>query len=310
MRVARALVHHLPVDGGALYAGARRAQRESIAFLVRRTGLAALCRVTHARGKVGILVYHNPEPEVLDRHLRYLGKRYRFIELGQLVDALRRRDWSQIPSNSLVLTLDDGHRGNAKLRPLFERLGVRPTVFVCTQIVGTLRRFWWTEVDTRTRDHLHTVPNAERLHVLAERFGFRQEDEVVNGDRAALDASELADLVEWADVQAHTRFHPVLPMCSEEECEVEIVHGRTEVEQLTGRPCTHFSYPNGYYTDREIALLRRAGFSSARTIETGWNDVRSDPYRLKIVGMPDDASLNLVAAQLSGLPLIRNLMYR
>jgi peptidoglycan/xylan/chitin deacetylase (PgdA/CDA1 family) len=259
---------------------------------------------------VGILLYHNPEPEVLEQHLRYLGERYRFIALDDVVDALRSGDWDRIPPRSLVVTLDDGHRGNVSLVPLFERAGIRPTLYVCTQIVGTRRRFWWMELDTKTRERLFAVPNVERLRVLAEEHGFDQEAESANGDRQALDADDLAAVLTSVDLQAHTRFHPVLTSCSDEEAEREIAGSRIEVEQLSGRSCRHFSYPNGYYTDREIELARAAGYASARTIETGWTDATSDPYRLKILGISDDASVNLLAAQLSGLPYVRDLMYR
>ena len=38
-------------------------------------------------------------------------------------------------------------------------------------------------------------------------------------------------------------------------------------------------------------------------------DPSTDRYRLRVLGMPDDASLNVVAAQSTGLPVLRNLMY-
>ena len=81
------------------------------------------------------------------------------------------------------------------------------------------------------------------------------------------------------------------------------------MERLTGKPCTAFAYPNGRYGERELELVRGAGFESARTIETGWNDPDTDPFRLRVLGMPDNASLNVVAAQSTGLPFLRDLMY-
>ena len=53
------------------------------------------------------------------------------------------------------------------------------------------------------------------------------------------------------------------------------------MEQLTGAACEHFAYPNGDYGSREIATLEAAGYKTARTCDIGWNDHKTDPYRLK-----------------------------
>jgi hypothetical protein len=45
-----------------------------------------------------------------------------------------------------------------------------------------------------------------------------------------------------------------------------------------------------------------AGYVSARTVDIGWNGPDSDPYRLKVVGITDDASINYLVCQLSGIP--------
>jgi peptidoglycan/xylan/chitin deacetylase (PgdA/CDA1 family) len=98
-------------------------------------------------------------------------------------------------------------------------------------------------------------------------------------------------------------------MCDDAEAAAEIEGSKADAERLTGRPCTAFAYPNGRYGAREVDLVKRAGFDSARTIETGWNDPETDPFRLRVLGMPDNASLNVVAAQSTGLPFLRELMY-
>jgi peptidoglycan/xylan/chitin deacetylase (PgdA/CDA1 family) len=273
---------------------------------IRRTGLGELAARTWARGRAGILVYHNPAPETLEAHLRYLAPRVRFVTLGAIVDALRGDAWDDLPERPVAVTIDDGHAGNTALVDVFRRYGVRPTIFACSQIVGTRRRFWWT-VDGVDKNALQHVDNATRLAVLAE-HGFRQ-DEDDPGERQALSLDELAWMTEFVDVESHTRFHPILPECDAEECRVELAESRRELTVLTGREVHHFAYPNGRYGEREVALLRELGYRSARTIELGWVDSGSDPFRLKMIGVPDDASVDLLAAQLAGIPGIRQLMF-
>lgn len=281
--------------------------KELLYATLRWSGAAALVRNTVVRRRVAIVVYHNPTPEALERHLRYMARRANFIPLDLLVSALVERDWSRIPPKSVVVTVDDGHADNVRLVEIFRRHGVRPTVFLCSQIVGTGRRYWWTAVPHRDRRALMAAPNEERLRLLAERYGYTQLAE--NGGRQSLSVEELEQMRDVFDFGAHTRFHPALPRCTDEEARDEIALSRREVAALGGRDCRHFAYPNGLYGEREVELVQAAGFASARTIDTGWNDAATDPYRLRVLGIPDDGSVNALAAQLAGIRYLRDLVF-
>jgi hypothetical protein len=52
-----------------------------------------------------------------------------------------------------------------------------------------------------------------------------------------------------------------------------------------------FAYPNGDYSEREMGFVKEAGFASARTCDPGWNDARSDRFRLKGICIDDEASV-------------------
>ncbi len=47
--------------------------------------------------------------------------------------------------------------------------------------------------------------------------------------------------------------------------------------------------------------MRRAGFASARTTELGWAQPSSDLFRMGTFGVTDDASVDMMAVQISGL---------
>jgi peptidoglycan/xylan/chitin deacetylase (PgdA/CDA1 family) len=203
----------------------------------------------------------------------------------------------------VVVTLDDGMRGNYALLGLFRRYGVVPTIYVCSQLVGTNRHFW-TEVRP-DREALKVMPHEERVRRLEEEGTFTLTVEYPAEARMALSNAEIAEMRESVDFQSHTRFHPILTTCSDEDCVDEIAGSRVEVEKLVGKPCRHFSYPNGDYTERELQLVRESGYRSARTINVGWTGPRSDPYQLKILGVDDRASVNQLAADLAGFGFVR-----
>lgn len=241
----------------------------ALAAIIRFSGLAWAVRNTIARDRVSIVLYHDPAPEVLGRQLRWLQRRYCLIALEQLVDAIRSGDWSAVPPRSVVITFDDGRAGNALLLEPFHRLGVRPTIYLCSRLVGARAA-----------------------------SGFE-----------VLDAVEIGRMKDTFDFQSHTRSHPALPRCPDDEAWREIAGSRDEVEALLGSSCDHFAYPAGAYTDRDLELVERAGYLSARTIDNGWNHPGSDPFRLKILSQ-DSPTTTVLAAELSGLRWLSRLLNR
>jgi hypothetical protein len=170
---------------------------------------------------------------------------------------------------------------------------------------ATRRRFWFQQpgwrpgIEAEPYKHLS---NAARLEALAKDLEFHPHREYSENERQALSREEIAEMAPFVDFGVHTRFHPVLTQCSDEEAWDEIATSKREIEALLGRPCRHFSYPNGDYCDREATFARQAGFASARTVDLGWTHAGSDPYRLKSFGINDDASIDMLATQLSGIP--------
>ena len=237
-----------------------------------------------------------------NRHLAYLTRHYSVIPLGDLVAAMEAGDLARLPPRSLVVTLDDGHARNASLGETFRRYGVRPTIYVCSQIVGTVRHYWFTAVENREAQALKLLPNTERLRILEERAGFSPTRDYSASERQALTLEELACAMAWADIGAHSRSHPILTSCSDDVLEEEVAGSRRDLEAIIGGPCLHFAYPNGTYADREVDLVKGAGFASARTIDFGWNEAGTDRFRLKSVSVTGDASISVLLAQLSGAP--------
>ena len=277
----------------------RKIAREASAQLLRWSGAPWLLRRARRRD-AAILLYHDPSPAVIDAHLRHLRAHYTFTTLEVVVDAIARRDWSAVPEGALVVTLDDGHRGNYALLPVFRRYGVVPTIYLCSQVVATPRRFWFQQPGRDTLPYTR-LRNDERISALARDCGFEPERAYPLAERQALSAEEIAEMAPWVDFQPHSRFHPVLTQCSDEEAWREISESKQELEERLGRPCRHFSYPNGDYLERDVELVRRAGYASARTIDLGWTRVDTDPFRLPCFGIADDASIDMLVVQLSGI---------
>ncbi len=275
--------------------------KQAIAGALRWTGFGALLRALTARRRVTIVVYHDPAPELMRAHLAWYAQRYSFITLDAMAAAMETGRWGDLPPYPLVVTLDDGHRNNTALAPLFRQYGLRPTIYLCSRVVGTARPYWWkTAAAARIGvDRLKRVPDSERRRRLAEA------GDDPDRDSATIDAMgwhEVARMTDVADFGAHTRTHPILPRCDDRRCAEEIGLCREELETALGGACAHFAFPNGDFNEREIEEVRRAGYRTARSIHPGWNHAGTDPLRLRAFPLSDDASVEWLGVQLTGLP--------
>lgn len=274
--------------------------KELMCFAIRYSCIPLVIRNIFAKNKVSIAVYHDPKKDVLDRHLKYLSKRYNFITLDLLVNAIYSNNWEDIPQKSLIITLDDGHKENFDLVEVFRKYSIKPTIYLCSQIINTNRHFWF-KVQGLDCSYIKNFSNIERLQFLNKNFGFTLYKEYSIEERHALNNKEIMAMKDFVDFQSHSSFHPVLTTCTYDECKKEIFQSKEDIESFLDIECKHFSYTNGDYTERELELVKKAGYLSARTIDIGWNDVDTNPYKLKATMITDDASINLLSAQLSGI---------
>ena len=99
-----------------------------------------------------------------------------------------------------------------------------------------------------------------------------------------LDWSEVGTLQEKGiQIGAHTRHHVILDRTDADTARNEIEGSKTDIAAATGRVPLHFAYPNGStgdFSERDVALVREAGFSTAVTTVEGTNRRGADPYRL------------------------------
>lgn len=277
---------------------ARLAAKELASTVIRFAGVGVLARLTWTRRRIGIIVYHDPPPERLDAHLRFLTSRYSLVGIAEVGAALTSGDWSRLPKNAVLLTFDDGHAGNARLKPVLDRYGARPVIYVCPEVTEGNGRFWF-KVPGVDPEPLKLMTPAARAAVVGALAT------VDIAWRDALDPDETRALSRVSDIGSHTLTHPILPLCSDSEAEQEIVGSRVRVSEMTGLPCLHFSYPNGDYSARDVELVRDAGYLTARTTEAGWNAPDCDLLRLRIVSLADHCSVNELAADLAGLFVLK-----
>ncbi len=215
------------------------------------------------------MLYHDPDRARFAAQVRYLAARYSLVPLGALVEALDSGRWEELPDRPLVICFDDGRAGNHALLPELAGLAAPPTLYVCAAIDAAERPPGWL----------------------------------------GLSPAQVRELAAQCEIGSHTRTHPTLPDCEEEQAEAEIHRSRVELEALVRRPCLDFAYPLGAYGEREVELVRAAGYRSARTVDIGWNGPRSGRFRLRLLSI-DPPTTTRLAAELSGFKWLSRIFAR
>lgn len=224
-----------------------------------------------------ILMYHRVDrlgafdqltvsPERFAEHAAHLAATGSVASLDSIVESLRLNR-----SEALVaLTFDDGYVDNlTHAWPVLRRLALPATIFVTTAFC-----------DQRAR-HPRYAYTTGALH---------------------LSWSQLRELA--ADplitIGSHSVTHPFLSRLGDAEAFDEILRSRDRIESQLGQPVRYFCYPSGDCTQREVDLVRRAGYEAAVTVAPGVNRPGVDLYRLRRTEVTDRDSVADLDAKLLG----------
>jgi glycosyltransferase involved in cell wall biosynthesis/peptidoglycan/xylan/chitin deacetylase (PgdA/CDA1 family) len=88
-----------------------------------------------------------------------------------------------------------------------------------------------------------------------------------SGQRPVMNASQIRELSANFEIGGHTLDHIMLDRLSDSEVNAQLAGSREWIEQSTGKTCRVFCFPGGKFRNRQLPLVRQAGYQAARTVE-------------------------------------------
>jgi peptidoglycan/xylan/chitin deacetylase (PgdA/CDA1 family) len=300
---------------------ARRLMKTGLTGLARATGLdGLLARLLGVRPTPLVLAYHRVVEDcaaygphtippmlvscaMLERHLDWVGRRYRFVTLDELGERLES---GTADPRLAAVTFDDGYADLYEHAfPLLRRKGIPATIFVVSDLIGTSRPF----LHDRLFALLHQAAGDERPRVPVTEILRQHGIEVAGlggllGDPLAAvarllnglslsDAERAADILEqvtgkaapadfttmrplsWEALEAmaphgisvgsHSRSHALLTQASERKRNDEIAGSRRILEERLGTEIRQFAYPDGRWNLDIVETVARSGYRFAYT---------------------------------------------
>lgn len=250
------------------------------------------------KNKVSILLFHDLDFNYCETIFSFLLKNYNVIPLQDYIDAIKNNNYTNIPEKALIITFDDGHIDNYKLLPVIKKFSLPITIFLCSGIINTNRKYWFTlPLNKNLKNKLKNISNSERLNILSN-LGFNQTKEY--DTKQALQKHHIQEMKSYVDFQSHTFFHPCLPKCSNKEAEFELDKSKYLLENDYNIKINALSYPNGDYSNREIKISKNLGYECGITVDPGYNSSSSNLFKLKRFSVNDTCDINELAVKSSG----------
>lgn len=254
-----------------------------------------------------------PDHRAFDRLMGLVAANYQVLPLAQ---ALQQQAAGRLPSRALAITFDDGYADNAEIAlPILHRHGLPATFFVATGfldggimfndvVIETLRATRRERIDVdfaglgawnigdaaSRRAVIDVVLPAVKYLALDEREAFLRQLRAAAGDpelpRDLMMRSEQVLALHRAGmgIGGHTVNHPILRLLPDDAVRAEIADGRDALQALVQSPVDLFAYPNGRpgsdYAERDVALVREAGFAAAVSTASGVCTAASDRFQL------------------------------
>jgi peptidoglycan/xylan/chitin deacetylase (PgdA/CDA1 family) len=214
---------------------------------------------------------------MLEQHLDWIGRRFRFISLDELGARLEARDGRDDPV--AAITFDDGYRDfYDHALPVLKRKGVPAAVFVVTDLVGTKRMQIHDKLYLllarqsipgsrtptpfqATRALLESLPQAELEKVVQALEPETPIPEDILRPFYSL-TWEMLDEIRRAGmtIGSHTRTHVLMTNESKQRMMEEVTGSRKEIEARLGTSVQHFAYPSGLFDTSAVDAVAAAGY--------------------------------------------------
>jgi len=201
-------------------------------------------------------------PKQFERQLQMLlSAGFKPISINAIEDYYFHQ--TPLPDKAFLITLDDGFEDNySNAFPILQRYKIPAVIYLATGLVGKTNQ--WMSTPTFS-------------------------------ERKMLSWAQIKDMARQGIVfGSHTVSHPKLIELDDSSVSNELVQSKRLIEDQLGIECSHFAYPYGLLTKKTRELVQQAGFKTACSTRSGFNNTERDPlilHRIEVYG--DDSMWKL-----------------
>lgn len=153
-----------------------------------------------------------------------------------------------------------------------------------------------------------SLTNYEHGAPLLERYGMNATFFVIAGKigaRGKMDRQQIAEMGgRGFSIQSHGLTHIDLTSVDDRTLRDELRLSREILEEITGRPVTHFSAPFGMVNQRLVHAVQKAGYQALWTSEYGVNDENTNRFELKRILVTRNMTVRQLTERIAPNPIL------
>jgi peptidoglycan/xylan/chitin deacetylase (PgdA/CDA1 family) len=265
-------------------------------------------------------------PEMFDKQLRLIKKMdFKVINFYQLNEIYLRN--KKIPSNTLIITFDDGYADNYAIASniLFSH-GMTAVFFISTGYIGSSEGFWFEKLtyqiqrmndktlqinDGKISIHVHENNRREVIKQLIDIIKNNSEEyrikilyEIDQQCEYNPDNYEQVKTLSWDQVKemsqrgfeigSHSVSHPFLTRVDDEKLTQELKKSKNQIEKICGKKVITIGYPFGDYDNNVIQKAINCGYLFGCSYKHDISKFREDiRFEIPRIHMEKDVNENL-----------------
>jgi len=209
------------------------------------------------------------KPAEFEKQIAWMKEQgFHFVTMRELYD-----NWGEHPEKTVAITFDDGYLDNlGNAFPILEQYQAKATIYV---VVDRHDRDW----STYKKAHHNSGELMQEKKLNDEQLKFLAQSSLV-------------------EIGSHTLTHANLDKLDNEQCLVELVESKRQLEQWIQQPVTSFAYPFGIYSQRDVELVKQAGYRTGVTTKEGIDSVNCDLLQLQRIKISGKDSMKRVKHRL------------
>ena len=201
-------------------------------------------------------------PKQFEQHLQMLlSSGFKPISINAIEDYYLHQ--TPLPDKAFLISFDDGFEDNySNAFPILQRYKITAVIYLATGLVGKTNQ-WMSKLTF--------------------------------SERKMLTWTQIKDMAsQGIDFGSHTVSHPRLTELDDGNVNKELIKSKQLIEDQLGIECRHFAYPYGLLTEKTSELVQQAGFKTACSTRSGFNNTERNPlilHRIEVYG--DDSTWKL-----------------
>ncbi|MDO9239513.1 polysaccharide deacetylase family protein [Methylicorpusculum sp.] len=194
-------------------------------------------------------------PQQFEKHIQMLlDNNYTPISIDQVWNYYSEN--IPLPDKAVLISLDDGFEDNyLNAFPVFKRYNIPAIIYLASGVIG----------------HINTW-------MVAPAFS----------QRKMLSWEQIKEMSnEGIQFGSHTVTHSQLDKLSNDEAYQELIDSKQSIENHLGCECSHFAYPFGLFNEHTQKLVSDAGYKTACSTRSGFNNAERNPlilHRIDVYG--------------------------